>query len=52
MHRSSALLILAGGALLATPVAVGGALLATPVAVGGALLATPWALQATPLQMQ
>jgi len=53
VHRSSALVILVGGALLATPLAVGGALLATPLAVGGALLATPLAvggaLLATPL---
>ena len=41
MHRSSALLILAGGVLLAMPVAVGGALQATPVAAGEALLAMP-----------
>ena len=40
MRRNSALVILAGGALLATPLAVGGALLATPVDVGGALPAT------------
>ena len=41
MHRNSALLILAGGALLATPAGVGGASLATRVHAGGALLATP-----------